>query len=218
MESKKAAFMGKITAGVTHEIKNVLAIIKESAGLMEDLITLSKDKPIPQQEKFIRSLSRIADQVARGVDLSSHLNAFAHAPDETLTSVELNSVVKQAVFLCQRFARLQGLTLHARPSDGPLMVTTDPLGLQMLLFECVALVMSTVESGAAVTLEATDADGKSISIESAGKPDAGERPGGDNPNGLPGWPMALETARELGVTVEGTGQPPAIVIRFAGRT
>jgi len=50
-ESRKAAFMGRITASATHDMKNVLAIIKESAGLMEDLIALHKDLPAPLQEK-----------------------------------------------------------------------------------------------------------------------------------------------------------------------
>jgi hypothetical protein len=83
MELEKAAFMGRITAGVTHEIKNVLAIIKESAGLMEDLFELSKDHAPPPREKFLRTLTRITEQVRRGVDLATNLNEFAHTSDES---------------------------------------------------------------------------------------------------------------------------------------
>ena len=36
--SREAAFIGKITASATHEIRNVLAIVKESAGLIDDLM------------------------------------------------------------------------------------------------------------------------------------------------------------------------------------
>jgi len=39
------AFFGRITAGVTHELKNVLAIVNESSGLMQDLLALSKEAP-----------------------------------------------------------------------------------------------------------------------------------------------------------------------------
>ncbi|MCP3901564.1 MAG: sensor histidine kinase, partial [Desulfobacteraceae bacterium] len=38
----KAAFFGKITASITHEIQNVLAIIKENAGLMEDFLLINQ--------------------------------------------------------------------------------------------------------------------------------------------------------------------------------
>ena len=34
-------FFGKMTASISHEIKNVLAIINENAGLLEDLALLS---------------------------------------------------------------------------------------------------------------------------------------------------------------------------------
>ena len=34
---KEIGFMGKVTASLSHEIKNTLAIINESVGLMGDL-------------------------------------------------------------------------------------------------------------------------------------------------------------------------------------
>lgn len=216
MESKKAAFMGKIVAGVTHEIKNVLAIIKESAGLMDDLISLSKENSLAHRDKFIRSLSRIDDQVARGVDLSTQLNAFAHAPDEAISSLNLNDTVVQAAFLCARFARLRGLTLEARPSGKALIVVTDPLGLQMLLFTCIDLMMSVAPSGASITLSPSDGDGKQVALGVAvqGVGAGTEIAGECNPVDSPGWPIALEIAQGLGVALEATGPPPRVAIRF----
>ena len=37
VKADELAFFGKIAAGVTHELKNVLAVIKESNGLMARL-------------------------------------------------------------------------------------------------------------------------------------------------------------------------------------
>ena len=39
----KAAFSDKVTASVSHEIQNVLAIIKENAGLMEDILHMNRE-------------------------------------------------------------------------------------------------------------------------------------------------------------------------------
>ncbi|MBW2430934.1 MAG: sensor histidine kinase, partial [Deltaproteobacteria bacterium] len=39
-------FFSQISASISHEIKNVLAIINENAGLMEDF-TLMEDRGIP---------------------------------------------------------------------------------------------------------------------------------------------------------------------------
>ena len=105
------AFMGKITAGVTHEMKNVLAIIRESAGLMEDLLSVAKDDSFPAREKFLKILSGIDDQVTRGVGLANALNQFAHGPDQPLATVDMNGLIDQLVFLCQRFALSKRLHL-----------------------------------------------------------------------------------------------------------
>ena len=82
MKAKEIAFMGKITAGITHEMNNVLATIKESGGLMEDIFALCRDQQIPHQDKFTRSLTTIKEQVKRGVELSTRLNRFAHSMDD----------------------------------------------------------------------------------------------------------------------------------------
>ena len=37
-ENREAAFIGLITAGATHELRNVLAIVKESTGLIADIV------------------------------------------------------------------------------------------------------------------------------------------------------------------------------------
>ena len=93
MDSREVAFFGRITAAFTHEMKNVLAIIKESAGLMEDLLALSQNAAFPHQERFVRSLATIEAQAKRGIELSNRLNRFAHSPDEAFATVDLNEML-----------------------------------------------------------------------------------------------------------------------------
>ena len=117
---REAAFLGRITAAFTHEMKNVLAIIKESAGLMEDLLALSQEATFPQRDRFVRCLTTIAAQTKRGVELSGRLNRFAHSPDQDIATVDLNDILEQVVFLSGRFARLKGVTLRPASPWGSL--------------------------------------------------------------------------------------------------
>jgi signal transduction histidine kinase len=215
MEAEKAAFMGKITAGVTHEIKNVLAIIKESAGLLEDLISLSKDN-LPPRDKFLRVLTRVNEQVTRGVDLSTSLNAFAHTGDEPRASIDLNQAVLQTALLGQRFARLKRMTLNTFPQQKTLVVTTDPLALQMLLFQCVDLVMNLLGEGSVITLEPTDRDGLHVRISGAGDPSGSS--GRAEPVAAAdseAWESVQMVARRLKMSVERGGPLPWISVGFA---
>lgn len=216
MEVEKAAFMGKITAGVTHEIKNVLAIIKESAGLLEDLISLAQENAPPPREKLVRTVTRITQQVARGVDLSTNLNAFAHSADEETAGVDLNQALGQTAFLCQRFARLKGMTLRVVTHDKPIPLVTDPLAFQMLLFQCVDLLMGIAEKGTVITLRAENKAGGRVVIAAEGEVGAsGSRCAVTPTDALP-WRGVLASAAALNIKAEAGGPPAGITLSFLG--
>ena len=132
MRDLEMAFLGKITASMTHEIKNTLAIILESAGLLSDLITLSQDAAFPHKEKFQRVLGNINDQVHRSVDIATRLNQFAHSMDEPLGEVNVADLLERVVLLMRRLAKRQGIELSAAAADRDLSLTSDPFRLQLV--------------------------------------------------------------------------------------
>jgi C4-dicarboxylate-specific signal transduction histidine kinase len=131
---KQLAFVGKVAAGLSHEIKNTLAIINEFVGLMGDL--LKKEPPsdwqlYPRLEKTIPS---IEEQVHRSAGMVKRLNRFAHSMDKPLTSLDLNELVQEITTLAQRFASLLGVELEAQPAPEPLQITSDPFRIQYVIF------------------------------------------------------------------------------------
>ncbi len=149
-EDREVAFFGKITAGITHELKNVLAIIRESAGLMEDIMSISPEALITHQEKVQNSLNKIKDQVERGVNLTDRLNKFAHSSDEAVGEVDLYRTVEQFVALSQRFARLKNIIIKTdfpgQPGPGAILITR-PIQLQMVLFAAIECCFSAMPTG-----------------------------------------------------------------------
>ena len=127
-------FFGKITASVTHEFQNVLAIIHESAGLMGDLLAYSTEIPDSLQKKFEKSLSVINRQLLRGVNLSTVLNRFAHSPDQPIVQIDLYELTEQMTVLSSRFAALKKVALKSHAPDQPIQIDTNPVQLQLALF------------------------------------------------------------------------------------
>jgi hypothetical protein len=160
-EEKELAFFGRITAGVTHEMQNVLAIIRESSGLMDDLLSLTQQANFPYQEKFKAALSSIEGQVRRGIELSKRLNRFAHSPDMNWGRIDLNEAAEQMVFLCQRFARLKHITLEIRLSPQPVFITGSPVRLQLALFTCLEACWTSLAPGGKVFLSPHGVNGDS---------------------------------------------------------
>lgn len=154
MGEREAVFLGRVTAGFTHELKNVLAIIKESTGLMEDLLSMTPEGSFPHRERFNRALSTVLEQVGRGVELSTRLNRLAHTPDVALGSVELDEACRQMVLLCERFARLKGVTLKALPPvEGQSTAVTSPLQFHLAMFYALEALWSQLTQGGEVTLQ-----------------------------------------------------------------
>ena len=133
MHQKEIALWGKITAGITHEMKNVLAIINESNGLIGDIMKAGKKAPVKYQDKIILALEKVSRQVNRGVEISNSLNKFAHSTDHTLASVNIDEVMSQAIFLVKRFAGQKQVELEMVKSERDINLYTDSFRLILTL-------------------------------------------------------------------------------------
>ena len=147
-------FFGKISASISHEIKNVMAIINENAGLLEDL-TIMADKGMPlNPERLKTAADRIMKQIRRGDDIVKGMNRFAHSVDEPLRQVELNETLAFMCALSGRFASMRGVTLTVEPSSTQVPVVTNPFFLQNLIWLCLDFAMGSAGAGKTVALGA----------------------------------------------------------------
>ncbi|MGD9504337.1 MAG: hypothetical protein AB7W37_05480 [Syntrophobacteraceae bacterium] len=212
----EVAFSGRITAAFTHEVKNVLAIIKEASGLMEDLLLMSKAAPFPHKERFERAIGTIQAQVQRGVELSTRLNRFAHSLDEPLASVDLKEIVDQFALLAKRFATLREMTLRsdAASVDGTFNILTSPVRFQMALLAAVESCWAAMPPGGAVALlPERREEGAAVMVSCEG--DLGERDSFvEKVGSSKTWEALLEVQRVLGGTVEWVNGAYALRLVF----
>ena len=163
MKEKEIAFIGKVTAGVTHEINNVLASIREISGLLTDILSITSEDSFPRKEKFQSSLQKIQNQVQRGVKLTSQLNKFSHLSDNDKSDVNLNEIIEHLIFLTERFARIKNIALKIQPSNKSLTIITNPFLLQMALFTCIAYLLNHISNGSEISLS-PGKDGTNYSV------------------------------------------------------
>ena len=159
MNEKDIAFMGKITAGITHEMNNVLAIIRESAGLMEDIFAISKEGPLPHKEKLDQALARIEGQVSRGVELNKELNRFAHSMDSPEADLKIDELLVHIQALNARFARIRQVELNVQMPSSAGQIRTNPFLLLQLFCSCLESCLEWTEAGGQVELSHDNIDG-----------------------------------------------------------
>lgn len=174
MRELEMGFLGKITASMTHEIKNALAIILESSGLLSDLLTFSEPGAFAHQEKFQKVLGTINEQVNRAVVLATRLNQFAHSMDDPLAEVKVANLLELVVALMQRLARRRGVTLAALPPHREVILRSDPFRLLLVLAAVIENLCDSLESGGQIILQSPPApQGVAVLLEVQGSKKAG---------------------------------------------
>ena len=135
-------FFGRMSASISHEIKNVLAIVNENAGLLEDLTLLAdRGKPLDPARLKIMAAA-VKNQVGRADGIIKNMNRLAHSIDQTITTVDLDQTIELVIALTARFAAMQGVKVDLQLPASPLTISTAPFYLLNLLCLCLDFSMS----------------------------------------------------------------------------
>jgi signal transduction histidine kinase len=159
MNNREIAFVERMTAGATHELLNIFAIIREASGLMDDILRLNPGALSSWEDKSREALARIRRQVVRGAELSERLNSFAHGLAASPASVELHDAVAGVALLMRHAARIRKVELRTRLAEDSPVVSIVPLRLQMVLVAFIDHCLDLTEPGGSVTLRAEERDG-----------------------------------------------------------
>jgi C4-dicarboxylate-specific signal transduction histidine kinase len=129
-------FFGEVSASISHEIKNVLAIINENAGLLQDMIMMS-EKGMPLSPERLTKISRsIASQVARGDRIVKSMNQFAHSADIPTEAVDVYAVVLFLSDLTARLIAMKGKPPQIGMPATPVTAVTNRFFLENLVWTC----------------------------------------------------------------------------------
>lgn len=120
-----------VSAIVTHDLKNTLAIMNENAGLLDDLALMVGDGGVPS-ERVQAAAGKIAQQVTRSNSIIKNLNRFAHSGDTPTARAAIGEVLELMVALTTRKAAMRNVGV---------VVQCDPAHqVEMALFQLEALV------------------------------------------------------------------------------
>ena len=77
---KDVQCMGRLLASATHDMRNVLAVIRESAGLAADMIALAAEKGgLEHGDRLAAAMREIQQQVIHGAELAEGMEYLAQA-------------------------------------------------------------------------------------------------------------------------------------------
>lgn len=145
-------FFGKVSASISHELKNVLAIINENAGLLEDLTFAAQRGKAIDPERLSRTAQNFLKQIHRADEILKNMSRFAHSIDQFNALVNLQELTELVVNLAGRPAAMRKISLAMNTPVEPISLETNPFLLENFLWLCLEFALSATSAGLTLTL------------------------------------------------------------------
>ncbi len=160
--NQKLSSIGRLAAGVAHEINNPLAIINEKAGLMNDLIQYSDD--FKQKEKFTTLTGSVISSVDRCRAITHRLLGFARRVEVQIETININSVIKEVVGFLEREAVYRKIDLRLNLPESVRYILTDRGQIQQVFLNLLTNAFAAVDDGGVVTVTSSNADENGVKV------------------------------------------------------
>ncbi|OGR16244.1 MAG: hypothetical protein A2X81_14320 [Desulfobacterales bacterium GWB2_56_26] len=154
-------FFGKVSASIAHEIKNVLAIINENAGLLEDLTFAAQKGAAIDPDRLNRVCLQFNKQILRADEILKNMSRFAHSVDRFEGQVDLHELAVLVSNLAGRPAAMRKLSIVVEPPATPIIAKNNPFLVQNLIWLCLESAFGATTAGGTLRLAAERNDGRS---------------------------------------------------------
>lgn len=162
--SEKLASLGRLSAGVAHEIGNPLSAIN---GYVDVL----KKSPSLSQEAKAEYIADIEREIKRLDGIIKSLLEYARPKKYTESVVDLNTVVTDSLRLLERQGVLKNISLKKKLSDTPLLIESDSGQLSQVIINLVLNAKDAAEESAEIEISTGEysEDELYISVRDNGK-------------------------------------------------
>ena len=151
-------FFGRVTASISHELKNALAIVNENAGLLEDFVLMAEKGMDIDPDRLAEIAGRISGQIGRADRIVGNLNSFAHSVDQQFCTVDMFQSVELTVAVVSRIVAMKGLAVVPERPAEEVKLNTSPFLLQHLVSTLLFIIAESVSGSAEISLQMEQAD------------------------------------------------------------
>jgi len=143
--TNRMATLGRLAAGVAHEVNNPLAIINEKAGLLQDLI--ERDADCRHRERYLALVGSVIGSVERASRVTHRLLGFARHVDVRWEAIELEGLIREVLGFLEREAEYRSVRMSVRREEDLPAVTSDRGQLQQVFLNIVNNALAAVTDG-----------------------------------------------------------------------
>jgi len=160
--TNKMASIGRLAAGVAHEINNPLAIINQKAGLMEDIVESLEQ--VPYKDKFMDIVSSILKSVERCSAITHRFLGFAKRLELKKEPINLQALLNEVLGFLGKEAEFRDITIKFHIDDFVPDIESDRGQLQQVFLNIVNNAFAASSDGAKIDIYIKDNKDDTIAV------------------------------------------------------
>ncbi|MGW8193951.1 MAG: sensor histidine kinase [Desulforhopalus sp.] len=164
---EKMATVGRLAAGIAHEINNPLQMITNQAGWIGELLPDEDPATVKNLQEYTKAVEQIKHHVRRAGTITHRLLGFSRKMSSDMEKLRVNDLVAETISFLEREAGYNNITVTKRLADDLPATVTDGSQLQQVFLNLINNAIDAAGEGGSLEISSGLSTGGKILVEFA---------------------------------------------------
>lgn len=152
VQMEKMATVGRLAAGIAHEINNPLQMITSQAGWIAELLPEEEPDKVINLEEYKKAIEQIRHHVRRAGTITHRLLGFSRKISAEKQNVQLNELIEETISFVEKEAEYNNISIVRKYTDDLPGTMTDGPQLQQVFLNLINNAIDEIGQGGIIEI------------------------------------------------------------------